>query len=128
MYRFLEILPGALTWSTLILMFTLSAVAPVFVAIFIILFDIYWFFRVLILSLYLVFTFRQMRRNMKINWLEKVKKIDNWNDIYHLVILPMVDEPYEIVKETFEELKNTNYPKDKFIIVLAQEERASADN
>jgi len=101
---------------------------PVAVAIFIILFDIYWFFRVATLSLYLMFTFRQMKQNMAVNWLEKVKEIKGWNDIYHLIILPMVDEPYEIVQETFEELKNTNYPKDKFIVVLAQEERASADN
>jgi len=75
MYRFLEILPGTLTWLTLIMMVVASIHWPVAVAIFIILFDIYWFFRVATLSLYLMFTFRQMKQNMAVNWLEKVKEI-----------------------------------------------------
>ena len=36
----------------------------------------------------------------------------------------MANEPYEVVKETFESLKKTNYPKDNLIVVLAIEERA----
>ncbi|MDD5710978.1 MAG: glycosyltransferase family 2 protein [Candidatus Colwellbacteria bacterium] len=105
-----------------------SALWPVYVAIFIILFDIYWFLRVFLLSLYLMHTYRQMKENMQTDWLEKTKKIKGWDEIYNLIILPMVDEPYAVVKETFEELKNTHYPKDKFIVVLAQEERASGEN
>ncbi len=35
----------------------------------------------------------------------------------------MSKEPYEVVKETFENLIKTNYPKDKFIVVLGIEER-----
>jgi len=128
MYRFLEILPGALVWLSLTLMVAASALWPVYVAIFIILFDIYWFLRVLLLSFYLMHTYRQMKKNMGINWLEKTKGIKGWDEIYNLIILPMVDEPYAVVKETFDELKNTNYPKHKFIVVLAQEERASGEN
>jgi hypothetical protein len=128
MYRFCEILPGALVWATLILMFAMSAFWPAFAAVFIILFDIYWFFRVLVLTLYLMITYREMKRNMRVDWLARAKSVKGWGEIYNLIILPMVDEPYEIVRETFEELKNTHYPKDKFIVVLAQEERANHEN
>ena len=41
-YRFLEILPGSLAWLTIFLMFFLSWLIPAFVAVFIILFDVYW--------------------------------------------------------------------------------------
>lgn len=128
MYRFFEILPGALVWLSLVLMFVASVFWPVYVAIFIILFDIYWFLRVLLLSFYLMHTYQQMKKNMRTNWLEETKKLKGWSEIYNLIILPMVDEPYAVVKETFDELAHTNYPKDKFIVVLAQEERASGEN
>ena len=48
----------------------------------------------------------------------------DWKSIHHLVILPMADEPYEVVRETFESLVKTNYPKEKLFLVLAIEERA----
>lgn len=123
MYRFYEIIPGFLAWTTIILIFLLSWLAPAATAIFIILFDIYWLFKTIYLSFHLRAAFSKMRQVMKTNWLEKLQ-IENWGDIYHLIILPMHKEPYEVVKESFESLIKTNYPKDKFIAVLATEERA----
>lgn len=51
----------------------------------------------------------------------------DWRDIYHLILLPMYKEPYVVVKETFESLLAAHYPKDKFIVVLALEERGGDD-
>ena len=127
MYRFFEILPGTLVWITLIGMVLASAYAPVAAAMFIILFDVYWLLRTATLSLYLTFTFRKMRENMGINWLEKTKEIQRWGEVYHLVLLPMYNEPYALVKETFESLTRENYPKEKMIIILGVEERAGEE-
>ncbi|PIR98372.1 MAG: hypothetical protein COT88_01990, partial [Candidatus Colwellbacteria bacterium CG10_big_fil_rev_8_21_14_0_10_41_28] len=125
--RWLEIVPGSLVWLTFILMIVGSIYFPVYVAIFIIIFDIYWFLKTLILSAYLGHTFRIMKKNMEIDWLGRVKDLDGWSDIYHLVLFPMYDEPYEVVKETFEKLLKANYPLDKLIVVLGTEERAGQD-
>ncbi len=141
--RFFEILPGALAWSTLILMFVLSWAIPAWVAVFIILFDIYWLLKTIYLSLHLRSTFSAMKDNLKVNWLEKLRELDNddnsdkdprhrhgyssWSDVYHLIILPMYNEPYEVVRESFESLLKANYPKDKFIVVLATEKRAGSE-
>jgi GxxExxY protein len=268
-YRLLELIPGFLAWATIILIFLLSWLLPAYVAVFIILFDIYWLFKTIFLSFHLRATFKKMRGNLKINWLEKLgglnrdsknsndirmpqivekelsykltgiffrihreigrfarerqygdvlareleagginyrrekpaetadrksnfidfvvedkiaielkaksfiekedyyqiqrylkaaklqlglivnfaqshlkpKRVLNpdfysrhsdefvdsnrvsWSDIYHLIILPMYKEPYEVVSESFESLATANYPKDKFIVVLAPEER-----
>ncbi len=126
MYRFFEMIPGLLAWSTIVLMFFVSWLLPVWAAIFIILFDIYWLLKTVYLSFHLRATFKKMRENLKINWLEKLKSMvsGQWPSVYHLVILPMYKEPYEVVKESFESLIKVNYPKDKFIVVLATEERA----
>src|ERR1700689_4948304 len=98
MYRFYQILPGALAWLTLILIIVLSWGLPTFASIFIILFDIYWLLKTVYLSLHLRATFSEMRKNLEIDWLAKLPA--GWENIYHLVILPMYDEPYEVVKES----------------------------
>lgn len=125
-YRFYETLPGVLTWLTLFLMFFLSWLTPGFVAIFIILFDVYWLLKSIYLSLHLRSTFQAMKANMRIDWLAKLKEElpGRWEELYHLVVLPMYKEPYEVVSESFESLVRGNYPLDKFIVVLATEGRA----
>lgn len=113
-----------LSWGTLILVIFLSWQKPVWIAIFIILFDIYWLLKSIYFSLHLRATFQTMRQYLKTEWREKLKIFANWDSIYHLVVLPMTDEPYEVVRETFERLRETNYPKDKLLLVLATEARA----
>jgi cellulose synthase/poly-beta-1,6-N-acetylglucosamine synthase-like glycosyltransferase len=128
MRRFYEILPGALAWLTIMLMFAFAWAFPFWVAIFIILFDLYWLFKTVFLSLHLRAAFFEMRRALKINWLEKLQLSGlDFRNIFHLIILPMYKEPYEVVRESFESLEKANYPKDKFIVVLATEERAGEE-
>ncbi len=130
MIRFFEILPATLSWLTIFLMFLVSWKAAFWAAIFIILFDTYWLLKTLYLSLHLRYAFNKMRNNEKKNWLQELGGIKNsfipWGDIYHLVILPMYNEPYEVVRESFESLGKINYPKEKMIVVLATEERAGS--
>ena len=144
-YRFFEILPGFLSWSALFLLILLSWWQPLWVAIFIIAFSIFWFFRTIYFSFYLWSGYQKMKKNEAINWLEKLKTPDNeisdneslktsgvegvkglknWIDIYHLIIFPMYKEPLGVVRGTFQALKNIDFPKDKIIVVLATEERA----
>ncbi len=135
MYRFFEILPGALTWLTLAAIVLLSWLWPGPISIFIILFDIYWLLKTIYLSLHLRSTFFNMRKNMKVDWLAEISThyalrtthSPAWPDIYHLVIFPMFAEPHEVVRESFESLRQVHYPKDKFWVILATEERAGEE-
>ncbi len=130
MKRYFEILPGLLAWGTIMLVILFSWLLPVWVSIFIILFDIYWLLKTVYLSLHLRATFSAMRENMKIDWLRKLDELPNgragWEGIRHLVVLPMYNEPYEIVRESFESLARSHYPKENIFIVLGLEERAGA--
>lgn len=123
LYRFFEILPGLLSLGTLGGAFILSWMKPVVIAIFIILFDLYWLLKVLYLSFHQISSFLKMKRNLKIDWLKKIKTIPNWEKIYHLIILPFFKEGKEIIEETLNSLFNSQYSKDKMIIVLSGEER-----
>ena len=127
LYRLLEIFPGFLSWGTLISAILLSWLAPVVVAIFIILFDLYWLLKVSYLAFHQVVSFLQMKKNLKINWLEKLTEVKNWKEIYHLIILPVFKEKKEIVEESLKAILDSKYPKDKMLVVLATEERAGQE-
>jgi len=126
LFRFFQILPGALSWGTLFSALVLSWLAPIAVAIFIIVFDLYWLSRIIYLSFHQVASYKQMRKNLKIDWLEKLKTQNSksWQKVYHLVILPTYKEKIEIIESTFQALEKSVYPKNKMIIVLATEGRA----
>jgi hypothetical protein len=126
LFRFLEILPGAISWGTLILMIFLSWKKPILVAFFIIAFDIYWLLKTIFIAFHQQFSYRKMKENMKINWLEKLDElpIKNWREVCHLIILPFYKENINVVRSTFQALVKSKYPIDKFIVVVGAEERA----
>src|SRR5438309_469949 len=71
--RSLEILPGAVTWSCLILPVVLSIFLPVVVAYFIIGFDLYWLFKALRLSFNLIRGYRRLHWSERIDWNERLE-------------------------------------------------------
>ncbi len=127
-YRLLEMIPGLLVWGTLILAVLLSFLKPLWAIYFIVAFDLYWLLRIIYMLIYMLTSWRRYRRNIKIGWYEKLQTdfFGRWENIYHLVFLPTYKEPYEIVKLPFESIINSSYPNEKFIVVLAGEERDEA--
>ena len=125
-FRALEIFPGFLSWTTLGALFILAWQKPIWIAFFVIIFDLLWLLRIIYRSFLLRAGYRKMREHENIDWLKKLKNLEskNWRDFYHLIVLPMYKEPLSIVRESFLSLKNSDYPKDKMIVVLAAEEGA----
>lgn len=131
-FRALEILPGAFSWFTLILVIVLSWLKPFYMAVFIICFTAYWFFRVIYFSFHLNASYKQMRKNERTDWIKKISQlkpdeyslpVKRWQDIYHLVILPMYKEPIEVVETAFQSLLRSDWPKQRMLVVLTYEEK-----
>lgn len=125
-YRLLEILPGFLAWSTLILVVVFSAIIPTYVAIFIIIFDLYWLFKTIYLSVHQYYNWRRMKHNIKVDWKERLDNLKHEN-IWHMVLLPYYKEGQEVVEGTIKSLLNSDYDKSKLMIILATEERAGEE-
>jgi len=124
LYRAFEIFPGLLVWGTLVLAVLSSWLVPAFASFFILAFVLYWLLRILYFAVHLRMAYKRTRQHEKIDWLQKLKNIEGWNNIYHLVVIPTYKEPIEVVRETFEGLQNSDYPKEKMIVVLGVESRA----
>jgi hypothetical protein len=127
LYRILEIIPGALSWTILIGMILASMYAPFFAAYFIIAFSIYWVLKTIFLSYHVRYNWKRLKHHMKIDWQILVRRFD-YDHFYHLVIFPYYPEPYEVLEEAVKGLLNAKYDPKKLIVVFAAEERAGAES
>jgi len=67
-HRFFEIIPGILSWGTLIGLVVLSVITPFVIAIFVIVYDLYILIRGLYLSIHLLYAYRRLAREQLIDW------------------------------------------------------------
>ncbi len=96
--RFFEMIPGILTWFTLIGMFVFSWLFPVWLAVFIILFDIYWIYRTIYIASYSIMAYRKMKRWKKIDWRYRLEKIFRGEEL--------IDELKTEIRDLEEEVRN----------------------
>lgn len=124
-YRQWERLPGLLVWTTLLGAVVLSFVSPVVAILFIILFDVYWMYRVLYFVVFVYRAWRHEREAIRTDWMMRLRHdAPHWRAYYHVVFLPMVKEPVRLVDATLRRIAACSYPNDRIIIVLAGEARA----
>ena len=137
LYRFFEMLPGILIWGTFLLVVLFAWLKPIWIAVFIIAFDLYWLFKVVYFSIHTRSAYRRMKKYVKIDWLEEVKKLppkileegaaSSYEDLWHLVVLPIYQESYEVVRSSVEAIAQSHWPKEKMIVVLAIEKGIGGD-
>ena len=96
LYRFLEILPGVASWTTLIGIVLASIYFPFFAAYFIIAFAIYWVLKTAFLSYHLRYNWKRLRHHMTLDWQKLIERFE-YGHIYHVVILPFYREPVEVI-------------------------------
>ncbi|MFH1866909.1 MAG: glycosyltransferase family 2 protein [Patescibacteria group bacterium] len=122
-YRACEMIPGILVWSTFAAAIMISMWHPLWAIYFIIVFDLYWLLRVAYIMIHVLMSWKKYRHDVQMDWVEKVKNLPRFNNIYHLVVLPTYREPMAVLESSFNALVKAKYPLDKMIVVLAGEER-----
>lgn len=130
LWRFCEIFPGAVAWTLIISPVILSFFWPFAVAIYVLIFDLYWLFRALYMAWYLQLSFKKMRSALHTDFGRKLTalpkndpKICAWQDIYQCVIFATFKEELETLLPSVESVVNASWNHQKKIIVLAGEER-----
>jgi hypothetical protein len=126
-FRFLEIVPGALSWTILIGIVLASIYASFFAAYFIIAFSIYWVLKAIFLSYHVRYNWKRLKHHMELDWAHMISDCD-YAQFHHLVILPFYQEPKEIIIGALEGLKQAKYDPAKLLVVLAAEERAGEEH
>lgn len=139
LYRFFEVIPGLLSVSTILILLFFSYFQPVWVAFFIIAFNIYWLLLVIYLAVHLLTAYNKLKKNSKVNWKEKCQELKSrddlpsdclaknnvdWHKLWQLIILPTYNEDINIIRSSLNSILKDNYPLERKIVVLAMEERA----
>lgn len=145
LYRYLEILPGALSWVTLILLIVLSYFTPIFMAYFLIAFDIYWLLLVVYLGIHLISSYRKTMKNVKKDWVKMLTELPTqvlkrktsegevveipmkWDDVIQLIVFPIAFESYNVIEQSVRAIADCPYPQKNMIILMTVEERGGAE-
>jgi hypothetical protein len=154
--RSLEIFPGAVTWTTILLPILLSLWLPVIVAYFIIAYDLYWMAKSFRLSANLIRGYRRLHLAQKIDWNGRLRQLSDLDaaiaatkdqdersrltalkakselimapdTIYHAVILATYNESLDILHPSVVSLTEVDFPLNQIMLVIAYEERGGAE-
>jgi cellulose synthase/poly-beta-1,6-N-acetylglucosamine synthase-like glycosyltransferase len=135
--RALEIAPGALTWTILILPVVASLIFAPYIAYAIFAIDVYWFLRTAIVVVGIRSTFGRMRTAMRTDWWQRCQALPdeqpgvlNPRTIVHAVLIPTYTEPYPILRETVRAIAESDYPaENKVVAIITREtDRAGWEN
>lgn len=121
--RFLEILPGFVSWSLILFPFWGSFIIPNVVAYYIIAFSVYWLYRSISMAFFSILAHFRINASSKNDWLADVKKLPEWNTVHHVIIIPTYKEPFHILERTMNALTKQSFPLANIHVVLSFEER-----
>lgn len=161
LYRFFEILPGALSYLSVIALFLLSWISPFLGSIYILVIIAITFVKALGTAFRTIQGYRVVKKAERVNWRERLLQLDdphrfyeelhNRDDnsygfdehlhnlkllsvvdgrdipkakaIWHAVIITVYNEGLEVLVPSIEAVRDTTFPNEQIILVLAYEER-----
>lgn len=121
--RLLELFPGLISWTLILFPLWGGLFFPVFLAYFIVIFDVYWLYKSLSLTVTALVASNKIKDAEKENWLEKAKKEADFNKTTHIVVIPNYKERVHKLRETIESIAQQTINTKKIYVVLAMEER-----
>lgn len=142
-YRVYEFIPGVLAWGTLAGVVVASWQIPVATSFFIIAFDLYWLLKTIFFVFHIGASYGKMKKNLATDWMKALGAIDSrrrestddarlaiqsWREIYHLIILPIYREPYEVLRASLDTIKNSHFPQEQMMVVLGVEARGGEED
>ena len=125
--RALEILPGFVSWNLILLPYWGIFVFPVFIAYFILFFNIYWFYQSLQIAISSIISHTRIQAAKIYDWMGDVRGFPDWQKVRHVVIIPTYKEPMHILERTFDSLTSQEFPTGQIIPVLAMEAKEPVD-
>jgi len=121
--RLLEILPGFVSWNLILFPFWGTFISPISVAYFVLLFDIFWFYKSVTFALFAIIAHFRLEASKKMDWLGELKFFPDWKKVHHFVVICTYKEPLYILERTLESLIAQTIPQDQITVVLGFEAR-----
>jgi hypothetical protein len=122
-YRFLESLPGILSWTLLLGPIILAKYKPSWVAYFVLVYSVYWVYNSTKFVTLAYLGHKKLLYVVKQDWLRKVQKKfpNDYDKYYYCGLIPFASESLEVIRDTVQSIVDSNYPNDKKILCLSSE-------
>lgn len=125
--RIWEILPGFLSWSSLVGLSVLAVYLPFWIAIFVIAYDVYILIRIVYMSIHLLYAYRRLKEYRTVDWIAKLESLKAkivWKNVHHIIVIPTYDESIHVLRTSIASLAAADYPKEHMHVVIGFEERS----
>ncbi len=125
--RIWEIIPGFLSWSSLVVLTILALKASFWIAIFVIAYDVYILIRIIYMSVHLLYAYKRLKEYRTIHWIQKLNTTTSdidWNRVHHIIVIPTYDESIHVLRASVASLQTADYPKERMHVAIGFEERA----
>ncbi len=122
-HRFLEILPGTFSWTLILFPVWGSFWIPHYVAYYVILFIIFWFYKSAMLAWSALMSHLKLNASQKYDWLADIKKLPDFKKVHHLIIIPTYKEPLHTIERGINSIVNQDFDKKSISVCLAMEKR-----
>jgi cellulose synthase/poly-beta-1,6-N-acetylglucosamine synthase-like glycosyltransferase len=128
--RIWEIIPGLLSWASLLGLGILAFVLPFWIAIFVIVYDVYILIRIVYMSIHLVYAYKRLKEYRDVDWIQKLKSTSSsldWNTVHHIIVIPTYDESVHVLRTSIASLVASDFPKERMHVVVGFEERGGKE-
>ncbi len=121
--RFLEILPGTVSWFLILFPVWGSFVIPNIVAYYIITFSVYWFYRSMSTAFTALLGYFKLKTFQVYDWMGDVRNFPDWHKVHHIIVVPTYKEPQATLRRTLQKLREQTFPLKRIHVMLSFEER-----
>lgn len=122
-HRFLEILPGTFSWSLILFPILGAFWIPHYVAYYIILFDIVWFYKSGVFAMSAFVSHLKMNAAKQYDWLTDCSALPDFGRVHHLIVIPTYKEPLHTLDRGLASVASQDFPKKQISVILAFEAR-----
>ncbi len=123
-HRWLEILPGFVSWNLILFPIWGSFVFPEVIAYLVLAFDVLWLYKSATAGFAAWASHSRIEQAEKTDWQALAEKLPGVEKVHHIVLIPTANEPTYIIERTLENLtRQSCQPKKNLTVVLALEAR-----
>lgn len=138
-HRTLEVMLGVLTWGLLTSPIWLGLLYPSAVVYILTFLTVYWSYMAIMHTWGLFVGYRIYREEMAIDWYLECQKLDfaslpdegtlpsSLSDVRHMILIPVVNEPEPVLRDSIFSIFNQNFPTSQICIVFTVEQKYSEE-
>ena len=125
--RVLQAVPGILTWGVLTSPFWLGYKFPLAIIFLVTFLCFFWVYRAFVHTIGAYIGYKRYKKEISVGWLSMCQKLQGYKKTKHLILIPTVNEPYEVLKNTLSGICNSDFPKSQIIVAITCEERGAKE-